>query len=146
MTIEDRKGTAYHEAGHVVVAWALGLRVRAATIGVDGDDAKGKSDIEGNKPLQRIDRIALCAAGVEAQHVFGVPTHTRAGSMDEAEIIKLTKHLDNEKAQSAARDDGYRRAHELIQAHKAQVYRVAERLLAQGSIGEVEISKLVAGH
>jgi hypothetical protein len=110
MTIEDRRGAAYHEAGHIVVAWALGLRVGAAAIGIDGDDAKGTADIDHDKPLPLVDKIAVCAAGVEAQHVFGIPTHYRAGAMDEAEIIKLTEHLD-EKARRARRDEGYQRAH-----------------------------------
>ena len=93
MTIEDRRGAAYHEAGHIVVAWVLGLRVGAAAIGIDGDDAKGAADIDRDKPLSLVDKIAVCAAGVEAQHVFGAPTHCRAGAIDEAEIIKLTEHL-----------------------------------------------------
>ena len=42
MTIEDRRGAAYHEAGHIVVAWAFGVEVGAAAIGIKGDDAKGQ--------------------------------------------------------------------------------------------------------
>ena len=142
MTIEDRRGAAYHEAGHIVVAWALGLRVGAAAIGIDGDHAKGAADIDRDKPLPLVDKIAVCAAGVEAQHVFGAPTHCRAGAMDEAEIIKLTEHLD-EKARLAWRDEGYQRAHQLILAHKAKVDRLAGSLLAKGSINEAEIRRLL---
>jgi hypothetical protein len=92
MSFEDRRGAAYHEAGHIVVASALGLRVGAAVIGVDGDDAKGEADIDCDRSLPLVDRIAVCAAGREAQHVFGAPTHRLAGAMDEAKIIKLTEH------------------------------------------------------
>jgi hypothetical protein len=51
MTIEDRRAAAYHEAGHIVVAWALGVVVGAAAIGINGDDAKGTSEIGSAKRL-----------------------------------------------------------------------------------------------
>jgi ATP-dependent Zn protease len=144
MTVEDRRGAAYHEAGHIVVAWALGLRVGAAAIGINGDDAKGESEIERDETaLPLIDKIAICAGGVEAQHVFRTPTHDLAGAMDEAEIIKLTEHLDDETARLALRDEGYQRAHELIVAHKAKIDRIAKRLLARGAINEAEVCSLL---
>jgi hypothetical protein len=92
--------------------------------------------------LLLIDKIAVCAAGVEAQHVFRTPTHHYTGAMDEAEIIRLTEHLD-EKVRLALRDEGYERAHELILAHRAKVHRIAESLLAQGSLNEAEIHRLL---
>lgn len=141
MTIEDRRGAAYHEAGHIVLAWALGLRVSAAAIGIGGDDSKGETEFDRDKPLPIVDKIAVCAAGAEAQHVFDAPTHCRAGAMDEVEIIRLTEHLDG-NARLARRDEGYRRAHHLILAHKAKVDRIAGSLLAKGSINEAEIRRL----
>src|SRR5262249_13031115 len=131
MTVEDRRGAAYHEAGHIVVAWALGLRVGAAAIGINGDDAEGEADIDHDKHLPLVDEIAICAAGREAQHVFGAPTHCRAGAMDEVKIIKLTEHLDDETARLALRNEGYQRAHEVTLAHKAKIHRIAESLLGQ---------------
>jgi hypothetical protein len=41
----DRIGAAYHEAGHTIVAWALGLPVGDIAIAVGGDDAAGRSQI-----------------------------------------------------------------------------------------------------
>jgi hypothetical protein len=37
LTLNARRATAFHEAGHLVAAWRLGLRVHGATIkpGVD---------------------------------------------------------------------------------------------------------------
>jgi hypothetical protein len=46
MTIEERRSTAIHEAGHVVVAWTLGLPVGSMAIGVDGDDTAGEAEID----------------------------------------------------------------------------------------------------
>jgi hypothetical protein len=142
MTIEGRRGAAYHEAGHIVVAWALDLCVGSAEIGINGDDAKGEAKIADSSVLPLKDRIAICAAGFEAQSVFGAPTHPLAAAIDEAEIIELTAHLD-ENARLAARDAGYQRAHELILAHKAKVDRIAKRLLANGQIDQTEVRRLL---
>ncbi len=142
MTIEERRGTAYHEAGHIVVAWALGLKVGAAVIGINGDDTKGNAKIEHDETLLLVDKIAICAAGVESQNVFGAPTHCLAGAMDEVEIIQLTEGLD-EKSRLARRCDGYQRAHELIQAHAEKVDRIAKSLLAKGSLNQTEVCDLL---
>ena len=75
MTIEERRGAAYHEAGHIVVAWSLGVEVGGAAIGVNGDDAKGTSEIGSAEELPLVDKIALCAAGLESQSVFNAPAH-----------------------------------------------------------------------
>ena len=76
MTIEERRSTAIHEAGHVVVAWALDLPVGSMQIGCNGDDTAGRSEIdESARQLSLIDRIALCIAGVQAQLLFGCNTN-----------------------------------------------------------------------
>ena len=143
MTIEDRRGAAYHEAGHIVVAWALGLKVGASAIGINGDDSAGKTEIERDKPLlPLIDKIAVCAAGLESQSVFGALTHRFAGAKDEAEIIDLTEDLD-EDTRLARRNDGYQRAHELIKAHAAKVDLIAGSLLAKGSLNQTEVCGLL---
>jgi hypothetical protein len=125
MTIEDRRAAAYHEAGHIVVAWALGAVVGAAAIGINGDDAKGTSEIGSAERLPLVDKIALCAAGLESQSVFNAPAHPYAGIMDEARIIELTENLD-EELRLARRNDGYQRAHDLIKAHAAKVDQLAK--------------------
>ncbi len=79
MTDQDRRGAAYHEAGHAVVASALGLSVRRMEIAIDGDDAKGAADIQDDPNLPLVDQLAVCAAGLEAQKLFKAPTHDGAG-------------------------------------------------------------------
>jgi hypothetical protein len=143
MTIEDRRGAAYHEAGHIVVAWALGVEVGQAAIGINGDDAKGMSEIGSAESLPLVDKIALCAAGLESQSVFNAPpTHPYAGTMDEARIIELTEDLDKE-SRLARRNDGYQRAHDLIRACAAKVDQLAEKLLAAGSLTRIEVLALL---
>jgi hypothetical protein len=74
--------------------------------------------------LPLVDKIALCAAGLESQSVFNAPAHPYAGIMDEARII-LTENLD-EELRLAQRNDGYQRAHDLIKAHAAKVDQLAK--------------------
>jgi hypothetical protein len=142
MTIGDRRGAAYHEAGHIAVAWALGVEVGAAAIGINGDNAKGTAAIGDDEGLPPLDKIALCAAGLESQSMFDAPTHRCAGTMDEARIIELTEDLD-EKSRLAQRDDGYQRAHNLIKAHATTVDRIAKNLLAKGSLTQAEVCSLL---
>src|SRR5674476_1052970 len=59
MTSQDRYGAAVHEAGHVVVAWVLGLKTRKMAVGIDGDDAKGAAEIEEGLHLPLVDQIAI---------------------------------------------------------------------------------------
>jgi hypothetical protein len=67
MASQDRYGAAVHEAGHVVVAWALGLKTRKLAVGIDGDDAAGAAEIEESSHLPTVDQIAICSAGADAQ-------------------------------------------------------------------------------
>ena len=46
-------------------------------IGIHGDDTAGKSEIADVGSLSIIDRIALCAAGLEAERMFGYEPRTR---------------------------------------------------------------------
>jgi hypothetical protein len=67
------RGTAYHEAGHAVVAWSFGLQV--GTISVLADDASGSTQIAPAGHLGLVEQIAVCAAGYTAEKTFDYPTH-----------------------------------------------------------------------
>jgi hypothetical protein len=57
------RGAAFHEAGHVIVARELGLPVGEIAVGIDGDHAKGRTDISSAHHLPVIDQIArFCLA------------------------------------------------------------------------------------
>jgi hypothetical protein len=68
-------GTAYHKAGHAVVAWSFGLQV--GTISVLADDASGGALIEPADHLDLTQQIAVCAADYTAENVFGHHTLNR---------------------------------------------------------------------
>jgi hypothetical protein len=74
----DRYGAAVHEAGHVVVARALGLTTRKMIAGIDGDPTAGRAEIKDGSHLPVIDQIAICSAGADAQRLLDVPTKPRA--------------------------------------------------------------------
>jgi ATP-dependent Zn protease len=68
---DSRRAAAVHEAGHAVVAWAVGLKVQQLCIGEDG---KGASCIECSAHLPVLDQIAIAAAGMEAVELLNAPT------------------------------------------------------------------------
>src|SRR5215217_4354439 len=72
---DERRGAVIHESGHAVVAWALGLRVHLAQIGIRSDLAAGMANFDEKPSMSLVDRIALCAAGGIAEHAFNAPTN-----------------------------------------------------------------------
>ena len=67
-----RRGVAVHEAGHAVVAWALGLPVGQIEIDPN-DELAGHSQIGDCTHLPIVDQIAVSIAGLEAQEMFERP-------------------------------------------------------------------------
>jgi ATP-dependent Zn protease len=141
MTVEERRSTAIHEAGHVVVAWALDLRVGSMEIGCNGDDTASRSEIdESARQLSLIDRIALCIAGVQAQLLFGCEsTHQHAGASD---IIEMLDGLSEDEADTI-RLKGYDRAAELLVCRRPLIERIAERLATSGKLVQDEVLDLL---
>ena len=141
MTIEERRSTAIHEAGHVVVAWALGLPVGSMEIGCNGDDTAGRSEIdETARQLSLVDRIALCIAGMEAQLLFGCESiHLHGGS---SVIIRMLDDLLEEEADTI-RSKGYDRAAELLVCRRPLIERIAERLAISGKPKQGEVLTLL---
>ncbi len=95
---QDQRGAAFHEAGHAIVASALGLAIYRVEIAIDGDDAKGEADIQRNPELCLVDQIAICAAGMEAQKLYAAPTHEGAGWGDYGKMIELSKDLEDRES------------------------------------------------
>jgi hypothetical protein len=143
---EDRQGAAYHEAGHAVVTWALGVAVGKITVGVSGDEAKGGTDIAtAQGHLSGIDRLAISFAGIEAQDVFQRPTHELAGFSDVAKAMELIGYDVPEDERRHLFDAGHRRARELILLHESKISRLATSLVQQGTIEPTEFIALMKG-
>jgi hypothetical protein len=132
-TNDKLRGAAFHEAGHVIVAKEFGLPVGEIAIDIDGDHAKGRTDIGSAHHLPVIDQIALCVAGVVAQSVFNWPTPTFAGVGDYARVIELVDGMTDAKSLKL-RHAAYARAREILERRATEVGRLAEQLLKQRRI------------
>jgi ATP-dependent Zn protease len=122
----DLLPTAYHEAGHAVVAWCLGLEVQSINIRLD--DASGSAVIGRAEHLALVDQIAVTVAGAKAEHIFQQETHELGIYGDMGMLVTLLDEIPEPEARQL-RQDGYRRAHELLVAHKDKVTRLAQRLV-----------------
>jgi ATP-dependent Zn protease len=146
MPSDYRVGTAYHEAGHAVVAWALGLPVAEVAIGKDGDDSAGRTAIEGTDAhLPVFDRIVVYLAGLEAQEVFEAPIHEKVGWGDFGKIVELLDDVSEDeslKTRTAARQ----RAREIILANRAKVASLAQRLLADERVDGAAFLTIVSAY
>lgn len=139
---DERQGAATHEAGHAVVAWALGLRVLRIVIVIAGDMTVGEADIEQKQSMSLIDRIALCAAGGEAQEMFDVETNDFCAISDMVKIYDLIGGYD-EAVGLDLRQIGFQKSRELLERHRDKVKRLAEALAARLELTETEIAILM---
>jgi hypothetical protein len=108
--VDKRRGAAIHEAGHGVVALALGLKVSRMVIGIAGDLTAGEADIEETRTISLVDRIALCAAGGEAQELFDAPTNEICAISDMIKIYDLIGGYNEAVGFAFAKSDSRNRA------------------------------------
>ncbi|MGC2084908.1 MAG: hypothetical protein WA702_16305 [Bradyrhizobium sp.] len=138
----DQRGAAFHEAGHAIVASALGLAIGHIEIAIGGDDAKGAAESEDSSALGLVDRLAVCAAGLEAQRLFAAPTHSGAGWADHGMMIRLVEGLTHEDGRKM-RYDGYQRAHDLLIQNADKVERLAKLLLTEKRLTPDEVRTVI---
>jgi hypothetical protein len=143
MTERYPRGTAYHEAAHVVVAWSLGLPVGA--VSVSDDDESGATQIGPPDHLPLVEQIAVCSAGIAALEVFGHSTHELANSGDHIKIIQLIEDhgISEEEQGRALRDEAYDFARVRLETHRSKVVVLAELLVEHGRVEALEVSRLM---
>ena len=136
------RGTAFHEAGHAVVAHYLRLPVEA--IRIDKDDESGGTDtpLPVYDALSSIDKATFIFAGTEAQTIFDAPSKHMSGGGDYGQFIELTKDLSAD-CREALRRKAIKRARHLLLRHKAAVEAIAERLMEHGQIDGFEFKCLM---
>jgi hypothetical protein len=139
--------TCFHEAGHAVVAAALGVEV--GDLHVNADDESGGAENDGGAEigchgdLPDIDRAAICFAGDKAQDIWH-PSQEWGGASDYAKFRELFNCYSDED-RDALEDAGCKRANELLLAHKALVEIVAQLLSRQGRLTAAEFKRLTRG-
>jgi hypothetical protein len=118
---EHLKGMAYHEAGHAVVAWALGLPVGDVYVRKMGE-GNGGAQIGCADALSFIDRLAVCFAGIQAEAVFNVPEPPWMGGADILMVRGLLKGI-SETRGIVLRDQGRERARDRLVEHTYSLSR-----------------------
>jgi len=132
MTDDGLRSVAFHEAGHAVVALALGLHV--ARVEIFDEDYSGATDIVPSDHLPLADQIAICVAGMNAGEMFNAPAfHEYANVGDHGKVIELLYDIDEAEG-DVLRDAGHERAWDLLKAHTRSVEDIAARLLAERKI------------
>jgi hypothetical protein len=134
--------TACHEAGHAVVAWALGLVV--GTICVRADDAGGGADIGSAEHLCLTKQIAARIAGAAAEDLFDCHSHDLASFNDNVKIMELLEeHGISEREGLALRAEAYRCARKYLEKNRAKVAKLVDRLAQCGEVDGVEFLQLM---
>jgi hypothetical protein len=115
-------GSAYHEGGHAIVGWALGLCVGEITIRDDrpGENAKAA----GAERLPLIDRIAVRNAGRQAEEVFKHLLPSWANDRDREETLNeiIAEGISETPEIGKWVADGCARARELLRKHEHEVH------------------------
>ena len=125
---------AYHEAGHAVVAWAMGYRVHSAHV-----KAEGGCECVCADPVEGEGKFILCFAGPAAQRKHGT-YETWHGGHDLARAVEIGDRFSVSDDRVSKLID---RAHELVAEHWPSVGRVAEALIERGALDAVEIEALL---
>jgi hypothetical protein len=132
MIDDGLRGVAFHEAGHAVVALALGSKV--GRVEIFHEDYSGAADIVSADDLPMADQIAICVAGMAAGEMFdALAFHEYANNGDHGMAIELLEDRD-EAESDVLRIKGYQRAWELLEVHALSVEDIAAQLLAKRKI------------
>jgi hypothetical protein len=126
------RALAFHEAGHAIVAWALGAHVVFVEIDLATGNGGSRSSIF---DCDQIKNLAVCVAGCRAEHLLDAPTLRKTKIGDFRLMRELLKRLP-EAERRVARERGYRLADETLKGNAEAVQRIADELLARRWIGE----------
>jgi hypothetical protein len=139
-----RVASPFHEAGHVVVGWALGLEIGGTRIRPDGT---GGADIAASDSLPLVDRVAIYMAGIVAAEMSGVEAvHEKEiwGDMGEVVSIGSREHPGDESAQLALMRAGRVRAASILTVHGAVLSRLSNELERAGELDAEAVARLLA--
>ena len=150
--------TAVHEAGHVLVAWKLGLDVESAALSID-DETSGRTLIVPSKRLNDRDniysivencrsvekRVRICYAGPIAERRFaGDRLNVFAANKDfERGLFMLRECGDTHAERERISDFLHARTEKLIQRNWEKIMMLAKELVAQGEICSAQIELIL---
>jgi hypothetical protein len=138
--------TAYHEAGHAVVLWTIGV---SPVGGLHLDHVKqgGRvdSDRRAAKRLPPVHEIAFWFAGYEAEQTFRRPGRTSAAVVDLGEVQRVLRETKTRLRGPSLRRKGRDLARARLREHEAGVHRLARELVEQSSVSLERFLELVKG-
>jgi ATP-dependent Zn protease len=143
MDKEYPASTAYHEAGHAVVACCLVLKV--GHIHIDEQGEGGGAQIECADGLSIVEQIAVRVAGMKAQAMWNQKSALPLGQDDREKLAVLFSGLSDE-CHGEIYEKGSDLAVRLLEDHKDTVKRVAERLIKHGRLSGSDFATLMRGH
>jgi hypothetical protein len=140
-----RRSTAFHEAGHAVVAWSFGLTVDA--VWVNADDASGGASISPVDHLTLAEQIAVWWSGTAAESVFDCQSHEYAAFEDHVRGMELLEvhGISEEEHGPALRAEALSIATARLEANKTRVIELTERLAVDGRVDASEFLQLMNG-
>jgi Peptidase M50B-like len=138
-TDDALRGAAFHEAGHIVVAWTFGRKASAAAIQSDGGGSANDLD---DPNLPRVQRVAIAFAGSMAQRIFNAPTNANASFYDHVAVQQLLADLGEDES-LRRRDEGRALATAILTEKKDALDRVAGALMRHLKLGRQELADLL---
>jgi ATP-dependent Zn protease len=157
MVPNRRKATAYHEAGHAVIAWRLGAHPRSVTIvpkgEVQGETVQESPFIEADfvfdgsdHARNRVERaIIICLAGPMAQRRFAPRSWRRwHGGPDYVVAFDLALRVNGSPAAAKVHMKWLEmRAQALLESVWSYVEAIASELLKRGTLSAEEIRSIL---
>ncbi|KRQ98318.1 hypothetical protein CQ12_39740, partial [Bradyrhizobium jicamae] len=122
----SHRALAVHEAGHAVVARALGAQV----VFVEIDLMTGNGRSHSQNFVEQVNNLAVCVAGCRAEHAFDARSSRRTKISDFRKMRRLLSDLPGADRR-AARAEGYRLADAMLRQHAAKAHRLADELMAR---------------
>ncbi len=142
MTNQNRRRTAYHEAGHAVIGTVLGMRCFAVSIKPNrrrGEDGHCIMASSGDVATD----VKMILAGRESEMLFvGALDH----NLVDTDLVDVVKLLDDAKIDWSWLYHWRTEVIRLILENERTVRRVARALLQQRTIGQGRIEEIIAMH
>jgi len=146
----DPRATAYHEAGHIVVARVLGRRVLGATLRKEGDSNARASltDVRPNQRKRRETDLVVAFAGLYAERKFlGRDPHPLSALDDMTyiaeEIADLMRNPRTTRTEEEWKSELADRAKTIVDRNWAAVAMVAEALFENEYLSEGQLRRLL---
>jgi len=140
---DDKERTAFHEAGHAVVAWSFGVIV--GCIHLDLKNESGHAMIGPATHLKPIEQIANWYAGREAEKAFKFPANPHKSKDDLFRVGQiLDEHTPGEtRERQDLRERGRACAEACLREHESKVLLVVRHLMQHHYVDRVAFEAMM---